>query len=860
MNSTARLIVAPLLAALALGLMPGGAAGQVYNVKVLTDASPDYHDLDGMVRSITARWETPEEKCWAVFYWNHKARRQTSPMVLHGMAVTDPIRQFNDYGYTMCSTISGMNCSIWHAMGLTPRYWDIANHTVSEVFYDGGWRLYDNSMSAIYTLCDGRTIAGVEDIGQRGACAASGGKEELGHVAKYHCLTATSPNGFLTGADCARTLDGQARCFNPNALKYRSYFFDWDRGHRYILNLKPGEVHTRHYEALGNEPKHYVPNRGRDPEATEYGTGRFRIRGNGRWVFAPKWTPGELARAAHSTMNVRALPEGGLEPEKPGEPAEAVFKIDGANAITSMAIRADFRRAGRDDLCAIALSTTNGLAWREVWRAEDAGPSTAEVELIDEVNGAYEVLVKVQLRAARATADARLDRLEIETLTMLNSKTQPKLLLGENTVHVGAGDQTGSIVFWPELQADRWKPYAVEHQNVATREKHPGYQGVMHAERPNEEAYVVYRIDAPRPLRQVTYGGRFYNRAPKSHIALMHSFDGGQTWTKTWSLTDTESPWDVIHYETVTDIPPGARSVLLKYLWNSSAAGTSACSIYAVRMEANYEPPLGAVAGPLEVTFAWAEVQPDRSLVERSHTELVERLPHRYKLRTGGADHPVVRWVQVNLKGAAPTARYGYSDGRDAPAERFVPRWVTYGRNLAEGKPYTVSIPSDEHWGSGDPEGTKLTDGVVGSPYAGGTAPQSCLCWTAGKEPEITVDLGKPQRCGAFRIHLTGYPFWDAMKGEVQDGVEVFTSLDGERFTSQGPFDLQLWWKDLPVNHFWPDDERFTGPVFELIPPRPVEARWVRFKLKSKRFLMTSEVQVLDRIDYKPFDLRLALP
>src|SRR5689334_22197520 len=171
--------------------VPGIAA--VHNLKVVTDASPDYSDMGSMIRSITQNWNTPEEKCWAMFYWNHIARRQTAPMILHGLALTDPIRQFNDYGYTMCSTISGINCSIWDAMGFKAKYWDISNHTVPEVEYGGRWHMYDNSMSALYTLCDGKTIAGVADIGKPGACEASGGKIEPGHIAKYHCLNATSP-------------------------------------------------------------------------------------------------------------------------------------------------------------------------------------------------------------------------------------------------------------------------------------------------------------------------------------------------------------------------------------------------------------------------------------------------------------------------------------------------------------------------------------------------------------------------------------------------------------------------------------------------------------------------------------------
>jgi hypothetical protein len=58
--------------------------GQVYNLKLVTDARPDYSDMDSMVRSMTARWAKPMKKCWAQYYWNHFGRRQTTPMTLHG--------------------------------------------------------------------------------------------------------------------------------------------------------------------------------------------------------------------------------------------------------------------------------------------------------------------------------------------------------------------------------------------------------------------------------------------------------------------------------------------------------------------------------------------------------------------------------------------------------------------------------------------------------------------------------------------------------------------------------------------------------------------------------------------------------
>ena len=114
--------------------------------------------------------------------------------------------------------------------------------------------------------------------------------------------------------------------------------------------------------------------------------------------------------------------------------------------------------------------------------------------------------------------------------------------------------------------------------------------------------------------------------------------------------------------------------------------------------------------------------------------------------------------------------------------------------------------------------------------------------------------------CAAFRIQAGGYPWWDALQGEVQDKVEVLTSADGQQYASQGFFDFRLRWKDLPVNDIWPDEETICGPNYLLMPPEPVEARYVRFVITPQRFLSVSEVQVLDSVTYQPFDLKIALP
>ncbi|MBM4018936.1 MAG: hypothetical protein FJ288_11510 [Planctomycetes bacterium] len=841
------------LAAASLAATATTAPGDVLNLKVVTDASPDYSDMASLVRSITSNWSTPAEKCWAVWYWNHISRRQTSPMILHGRECTDPIRQANDYGYMMCSTVAGANCAIWNALGLKVKFWDITLHTVPECFYDGRWHMYDSSMSALYTLCDGRTIAGVEDIGREGACEASGGRTEPGHIARYHCLTATSPNGFLTGADCARDLAQEHNCFKPGGLKFRPYCNNWDWGHRYILNLREGESYVRHYRSLSGGPEYYVPNNGKDPELA----GKYGLRGNGVWTFRPALTAGAWRRAVESAENIAAAEGGGLRPEKAAATACAVFKVQGANVIASQVVRAAFFRKTAADGAAVSVSTSNGLAWKEVFKAEGAGEVAADVRLGTEVNGAYEVLIRIELHAAGAPADAVLRSLDIATTTMLNAKTQPRLNLGRNVVHVGAGDQADSIVFWPELQNGKYKETIVEEKNIACDAKHMGYQGVIWPSVPKEDAYIVYRIDAPRDITRVTFGGRLYNRHPRSRIDLAWSLDG-KMWTTCWSLTDTGQPWDVIHYEAVA-VPAGHRSVYLKYLMNSPAAERAACSIYSVRMEANYLPADTAFR-PVLVQFIWQERQKDGSLVLRDHQEAVEKLPHRYTINVGGEDHPVMHSLLVSLKDPAAGVKPGYSDGNDPGGERFVGKWLTTGRNLAVGKPYTVSAPSETNWGAGDPDGKKLTDGAAGPPYAGGTSYKHGALWSKDKNPVVTLDLGEPKSCAAFGMNFHGYPWWDALKGQVKDTVEVLVSKDGKDYTSAGFLQTDLRWKDLPVNHMWPDHEVIQGATFRLVPPQPVDARYVQYKVSNKRIFCCTELEVLDSIRTEPFDLRIALP
>ena len=98
MNVVQRVLVRMTVLASCVSGLACPAGAEVCNIKVVTDASPDYTDMPSMIHSITAKWPSVPEKLYAMFWWNHIARRQVPPMYQHGLEVTDPIRQFNDYG------------------------------------------------------------------------------------------------------------------------------------------------------------------------------------------------------------------------------------------------------------------------------------------------------------------------------------------------------------------------------------------------------------------------------------------------------------------------------------------------------------------------------------------------------------------------------------------------------------------------------------------------------------------------------------------------------------------------------------------------------------------------------------------
>ena len=847
------------------------AGAATYNIRVVSDASPDLTDLDSLIYSATSRWPENRDKVWALYYWTHVLRRQTAPMVLHGFEVTDPIRNFVDFGNTMCSTVSGMHQTMFEALGLRHQYWDICRHTVSAVEYDGKFRMVDGSMSNLVTTDDGVTLATVEEAAADSA-----------RLVRERSLSATSANGFLTGSDHIRHLPdavdsstgavalGYASSFCSDGLKRRDFYYHWDAGHRYVLNLRENESYTRYYRRLGTIPEYWVGSEhvaSPDPAQTFEidSANRFGLRGNGAWSFSPGLTPEAWERGVYRSTNVVPVAGGGLRPQTAGQPAEILYKVQAANAIASQTIRAQFARSVAAATATVAVSLNHGATWTEVGALGlEVGSAVPFIRTLrNEVTGSYETLIRIRMHDAGSAGAVTLTALTIDTITHLNARALPKLNIGRNEIYVGLGEQSDTTVLWPDLRGDRWKRDVYDFKNIASQsvDVPREYTAVAYPAVLSQEAHLTYRMDAPNDITRFVYGGRLHNYRAGSYIDFLHSFDRGATWIRSYRLSDINAPWDVIHYETVTDIPPGVRTVLFKFLIHNTETSTfRASGLYSVRMEASYRPAQAARA-PIDVTLRWKEVQSDRSLVERSHRQRLAAFPFNYVVNVGGSDHPVMESMKLAVADDSDTTPFGYNDGADAGGQKYVFSKRTDGTNLATARPYTFSrAPSGFQSSAPASNTTILTDGVVGAPATGGRTYWWGQCWSSGANVDLQIDLGGPRSVAAFRAHLFGYPFWEAFNGEVLDRVEIFTSLDGLTFSSQGLLQTLLWRKDVPINYMVMDDGKATAWNFERRLASPVSARFVRYRATPMRILCASELQVFDRILYEPFDIRIALP
>jgi len=886
------LLVSTVLLASGLWCRPAHAA--IYNLHLVTDNVPDYTDLASLAESATGNWQDPQDKCIAIWRWGRRARHQMSCATEGGRYLLDPILHFNSYGAMNCGIISLLNIACWRQLGYQARYVQLGDHTVSEVSWDSGktWHLFDSSMS-IYCYNHEGQVASCDEIKEAHACALSDGKSEPGHYYLYHyapaCGTHPGPTGWRCAADQPvafyRTLEAGASSYT-DGFEVDRYCQNARYGHRYVLNLRPYESYTRYWTPLNRNRQgtesdgdlayfRPMPN-GSDPDGPK---GENHIRGNGRWVFEPNLAAGNCRKVLYEDEGVALRSEDGagpnLHPAGPATTARAIFKIYAANVITSMRLDAQGLRATGDDTLSVHVSRDAGLHWRSVWSPAGTGPQTMRVVLRDEVAGVTQCLIKCETRAAQSKSDVGLDSFRVVTITQLDRLTLPKLTLGTNEILLRTDEQVETTELWPVLHAGAYRQTAVEEDHVFSDKEPDGmYKATLGAGVNGRECSVTWRLAVPTDITTVAYGVISTNRSPQSWVSLRRSWDGA-SFEQFHLNKDGDFPFDEQVLGSFDDVPAGTRQAYFRgvFFCKSGAATYNMPGIQDLLIRL-CQKPRDAVFQPLEVTYTWTEHRKGGDVL-RSHTELVRSLPHRYTINVAGRRDPTMHWVRMNLQGSGPGGRAehpGYSDGIDVG-----PGWerakVTYhwGRNLAQGKPYTASRNSSTPSGNPDSDGCELTNGSIIAPtdYVRDKTVQAATAfWDPGEPVTFVIDLEDQARMAGVRVstHQPNASFCHPAS------IEVAVSEDGQRWQSGGmvrhddlwnpPGDYEPWeHDDSPAYESLPAGGRLAYS-FPLVFTQPLTGRYVRllFTPLDGKGMGLSELQAFEQLEVSPWPADIHLP
>jgi hypothetical protein len=266
----------------------------VVNPRLTVNGLYDWYDAKSLAAEITRDCRTDEEKALAIWWWIRYRTYQRSPhdddSALH------PVRALNGYGYGICGHVAAWMKCLWTAAGVPGRVQELAGHTVSEAYYNGGWHELDGNVKVFYLDHDNRTIAGLATV-----------EHDAGLIERTIHPREMEP--WFIGPDTPERNAEFVQFITSYKDNYEEHSYDAEIAKDYTMamTLKPGEKLVRWWTPqLGK-----FEGRAARPEAPQ-------IYANGQLIWEPDlnrvdlrpylWVP------EHHFPNVATRAEGGRSP------------------------------------------------------------------------------------------------------------------------------------------------------------------------------------------------------------------------------------------------------------------------------------------------------------------------------------------------------------------------------------------------------------------------------------------------------------------------------------------------------------------------------------------------------------------
>jgi hypothetical protein len=593
----------------------------------------------------------------------------------------DTGKLLHSYGFGLCYQIAPLLEAVFEGAGLPSRVWFLTGHTVTEVFYDGGWHYYDSDMLGYNP---------VTDNGFRNAPVASVRQLEKDPgimLRKLKSATETKPgvvdNPWYPADLRENAIPGLAEVFSTaedNWLYPYARFADF---HSPSFVLRPGEKMVRYYQPR-EKSLYYQPFQtdGKQWASRPKDSGEYRIYtkngphshtdkrlwGTGRLEYNPAMWESDsfypiFGEGFNQNLKIgRKGDTGGrLQAEDAAAPASAVFEVTSPYVL----INADFNFkayvGGAEDSVRLETSIDGGRTWKEAGliSGRHSGEAHAAAAVLDRsadggvrtvVSGQYRYLLRLTLTGKSGLTPPSVSDLRINSTFQYNPRTLPALESGSNELIYNSNPNEARR----ETEVDPRQFDVAALRTSKVRFLPEDGQGFLVPDS-GETGELFFDVTVPdgAPLTGIHAGGRFLDirggMAPDKYTAEVRKTTYTANGPRAASLafaTSPEGPYQGLwSYSEAVDwrdgdkidrllrwpevdrvirsLPAGTRHVYLRYqVRNMGLDGIRFAALTAPK----------PARSKLRIRHEWKE-----GGEVKDHTETVSSTAHSYRVKTGQA-------------------------------------------------------------------------------------------------------------------------------------------------------------------------------------------------------------------------------
>jgi hypothetical protein len=336
--------------------------GPAKNLRLSLEGALDFSSIDALANSIIRPGMSDEEKVRAIFYFAAQSLYDRG-----GNGCDDPLEYVNLWGFSWCGNYAMLLNDLWKSAGfptvfLNPVLSMPGGHTISGIFYDNQWHMYDARLRGYFLNRDNRTVASMVELDKDDDLIRRGLDYE-GRL-HYHWPFSSIMYNYMNAAN--DWYDGFNAHYDNEKL-FNARCPVWDKS----VNLHAGETLYLAWDNSGKwwSRKDLSPRWLKEhSEGQESITMEPLIYANGTLTCV--LDPRKYKDQPLKLDGIR-VKNGVFTPQKTGQTASMTYRIRTPYFIPSLSVEANCVTDGSP--ISVEISTDEGASWLPVWRSEGTG-------------------------------------------------------------------------------------------------------------------------------------------------------------------------------------------------------------------------------------------------------------------------------------------------------------------------------------------------------------------------------------------------------------------------------------------------------------------------------------------------------